>query len=177
MSKGRPSIILTKEDLQEQINLAEDSREFTNISSLCEFIENTNWAKTRLNSAGNIQALKKQVIYSRIKEWELTHKTIVNKRSEKAVKIVKVKLSDFKKPELNYSDVPEKYLALAKKAEKSKVAAIKFKCLDCSYFQPKEVRDCLVVNCPLYLHRPFQRKNNDVTKLIDEIIDEELVLD
>jgi len=31
--------------------------------------------------------------------------------------------------------------------------AIRAKCLDCSNNQPKEVRFCLVVDCPLYSYR------------------------
>lgn len=31
--------------------------------------------------------------------------------------------------------------------------AIRKKCLDCSCFQPKEVRKCPISNCPLYPYR------------------------
>ena len=40
--------------------------------------------------------------------------------------------------------------------------AIRKKRLDCSYFQPKEVRRCTVINCPIYPYR-FGRRPNKAT--------------
>ena len=40
--------------------------------------------------------------------------------------------------------------------------AIRKKCLNCSYWQPKEVRECTVVQCPIYSYR-FGRRPNKVT--------------
>ena len=39
-------------------------------------------------------------------------------------------------------------------------AAVNAKCLDCSCWQRTEVRDCPVVNCPLYPYRPYQAKGS-----------------
>ncbi len=36
-------------------------------------------------------------------------------------------------------------------------AAIKLMCLDCSGWVRQEVRDCVVVTCPLFPHRPFKK--------------------
>ena len=40
--------------------------------------------------------------------------------------------------------------------------AIRLKCYDCSSYQSNEVRDCIVINCPLYPFRlgknPFRKK-------------------
>lgn len=33
------------------------------------------------------------------------------------------------------------------------VKAIRAKCMDCSAWQPKEVRLCTITNCPLYIYR------------------------
>ena len=41
--------------------------------------------------------------------------------------------------------------------------AIRKKCLDCSYFQPSEVRKCTVIKCPIYPYR-FGRRPDKVTK-------------
>ncbi len=41
-------------------------------------------------------------------------------------------------------------------AGRSKVAAIKVKCLDCCGWQKEEVRNCQVPACPLYPYRPYQ---------------------
>lgn len=37
------------------------------------------------------------------------------------------------------------------------VKAIRAKCLDCSFFQPSEVRNCPITKCPLY---PFRMGKN-----------------
>jgi hypothetical protein len=39
---------------------------------------------------------------------------------------------------------------------KSRAAAIKAKCLDCTNFQRVEVADCLVETCPLWPYRPYR---------------------
>jgi hypothetical protein len=41
--------------------------------------------------------------------------------------------------------------------------AIRKKCLDCSYWQPKEVRECTVIDCPIYPYR-FGRRPDKATK-------------
>lgn len=33
------------------------------------------------------------------------------------------------------------------------IKAIRAKCMDCSAGQPSEIRNCLVIDCPLYIYR------------------------
>lgn len=40
---------------------------------------------------------------------------------------------------------------------KSKAAALKAKCMDCSGYQRVEITECTVYACPLYPYRPFQK--------------------
>jgi hypothetical protein len=61
---------------------------------------------------------------------------------------------------------PRTALPLIAKAESGSLpAAIKLMCLDCTAWQRKEVRDCVIDWCPLYPHRPYQairgRDSND----------------
>ncbi len=49
-----------------------------------------------------------------------------------------------------------------KKLFDTPLRAIRKKCLDCSCFQPKEVRKCTVIDCPLYPYR-FGRRPNKAT--------------
>ena len=37
------------------------------------------------------------------------------------------------------------------------IKAIRKKCLDCSCYQPKEVRLCTVIDCPIYPYRMGRR--------------------
>jgi hypothetical protein len=49
-------------------------------------------------------------------------------------------------------------LPIIDQAEKGSLpAAIKLMCLDCTCWQRKEIRDCEIVRCPMYPHRPYQR--------------------
>ncbi len=41
--------------------------------------------------------------------------------------------------------------------------AIRKKCLNCSYWSPKEVRECTVIKCPIYPYR-FGRRPDKATK-------------
>ena len=42
------------------------------------------------------------------------------------------------------------------------IKAIRKKCLDCSYWSPKEVRMCVVIDCPIYPYR-FGRRPDEST--------------
>lgn len=42
---------------------------------------------------------------------------------------------------------------------KSKAAALKAKCLDCSCWLRAEIRNCTVLACPLHPYRPYQTDN------------------
>lgn len=55
-------------------------------------------------------------------------------------------------------EFPRMALPLIDQAEQGSFpAAIKLMCLDCTCWQRKEIRDCVIVRCPLYPHRPYQR--------------------
>lgn len=43
----------------------------------------------------------------------------------------------------------------------SKVLAIKAKCWDCCGGQRNEIRDCPCQACPLWPHRPYQKKDEE----------------
>ncbi len=60
--------------------------------------------------------------------------------------------------------VPERFQKVFKKAyeKKSMRAAVNSKCLDCTCFQVKEIRDCSVHGCPLWKYRPYQNKSSGV---------------
>jgi hypothetical protein len=53
---------------------------------------------------------------------------------------------------------PRMALPIIDQAEKGSLpAAIKLTCLYCTCWQKKEIRDCEIVRCPLYPHRPYQQ--------------------
>jgi hypothetical protein len=56
------------------------------------------------------------------------------------------------------SDMPGIYRNNYKKAMKgrNRTAAVKAFCLECVSWQRNEVKDCVSVECPLYLYRPFK---------------------
>lgn len=55
------------------------------------------------------------------------------------------------------------YSGVFKKAKsgKSRLAAIKAKCLECCGFQRSEVQRCTVETCPLHPYRPYQKEEKD----------------
>jgi hypothetical protein len=56
------------------------------------------------------------------------------------------------------TEFPRTALPIIRRVEKGSLTeAIKLKCLDCSGLERKEVRDCVIVACPLYPHRPYQQ--------------------
>jgi len=46
--------------------------------------------------------------------------------------------------------------------------AIRKKCLDCSYWQPKEVRECKVIKCPIYPYRFGRRPNKAIVDILKQ---------
>jgi hypothetical protein len=96
------------------------------------------------------------VVPLRIKEWGLTVKTIpvrvVKRRTKAEIKAAGNVWGKVK------ADTPDKYKKLVDRAAKgSKIAALKLKCLECSCYQTREVRECTVDGCPLWPIRPFRK--------------------
>ena len=52
--------------------------------------------------------------------------------------------------------------------------AIRKKCLDCSYFQPKEVRKCTVIDCSIYPYRFGRRPTKAIVDTIKDYYEKNL---
>lgn len=52
--------------------------------------------------------------------------------------------------------------------------AIRKKCLDCSYWQPKEVRKCVIVDCPIYPYRFGRRPNKSIIDTLKQFYKEKV---
>jgi len=50
--------------------------------------------------------------------------------------------------------------------------AIRKKCLDCSYYQPKEVRECTCIDCPIYPYRFGRRPTKAIVDTIKQFREE-----
>jgi hypothetical protein len=55
---------------------------------------------------------------------------------------------------------------------KTPIKSIRAKCLDCTCNQPKEIRLCEVINCPLYPYRMGRRPNNETLDTLKSYFDE-----
>lgn len=49
--------------------------------------------------------------------------------------------------------------AVEKGENNTPLKAIRMKCLDCSCYELKEIRECIIVNCPLYIYRDGKNPN------------------
>ena len=54
--------------------------------------------------------------------------------------------------------------------------AIKAKCLDCTCWQPVEVKSCTATTCPLWSYRPYQ-SGADKSEIGEEVLQEEPKVD
>ena len=52
------------------------------------------------------------------------------------------------------------------------IKAIRKKCLDCSYWSPKEVRTCIVIGCPIYPYRYGRRPDKAVVDTLERFYKE-----
>ena len=48
------------------------------------------------------------------------------------------------------------------------IKAIREKCLNCSRWQPGEVRQCTAIDCPIYLHRMGTRPSEETLKTLKD---------
>ena len=53
-----------------------------------------------------------------------------------------------------------------KKFYDTPIKAIREKCLDCSCWQPSEVRQCTVIDCPIYPYRMGMRPSKETIKTL-----------
>ena len=54
------------------------------------------------------------------------------------------------------------------------IKAIRKKCLDCSYWSPKEVRECTVMDCPIYPYRNGRRPDKATIDTLQQFYEENL---
>jgi hypothetical protein len=54
--------------------------------------------------------------------------------------------------------IPSSLRATYEKSIKSKAAALKSFCVECAGYDRKVVRECTDTGCPLWHHRPYQKK-------------------
>ena len=54
------------------------------------------------------------------------------------------------------------------------VKAIRKKCLDCTCNQPKEIRECTVINCPIFPYRFGRRPNKAVVDTLKRFYSEKV---
>jgi hypothetical protein len=55
---------------------------------------------------------------------------------------------------------------------KTPIKSIRAKCLDCTCNQPKEVRLCQVISCPLYPYRMGKRPSDDTIDTLKSFYEE-----
>ena len=58
------------------------------------------------------------------------------------------------------------------KLYKTPIKSIRAKCLDCSEYQPKEIRLCTVISCALYPYRMGRRPDDETLDTLKTFYDE-----
>jgi ribosomal protein L44E len=156
---GRTKLEINKVEFQKVVTDLEAKQTFDNPSALWKAVEVSDWAKGL-----KPRPLTAAVAYVRAKELGIVIKTQPGKLMGGGVPRVHVPRSkkmkafaeSFAKMRKGF---PFRFHPIIDKAEKgSAKACVKLKCLECSAFQPSEVRQCVITDCPLYPLRPFQGK-------------------
>lgn len=147
-----------KAEFQKVINDLEAAQTFSCLSELWDAVAETEWARTR-----HCRPLTNQVAAIRAKELGLTWKTVAGRKEDRHVPRGPVVIAPAAVQQV-IAMMPEKPTesVVAKIAKGSLRMAIKLKCLDCSNFQKKEVKNCPVTSCPLWAVRPFQDKPDEI---------------
>ena len=158
---------INKVDFQKIVDDLESKQSFESPSLLWKAVEDTDWAKVM-----QPRPLTAAIAYTRAKELGITYKTQPGKRGvglhgpavKKVPRAEKMKKfsGSFEKMRV---EIPVRWHNLIEKAEGgSKTAAIKLKCLDCSCWQPPEIKHCTSPSCSLYPIRPYQGKADEYSE-------------
>lgn len=180
---GRAAILVSREELKKQLDLAESSRVFKNWSELFDHVAKSEWGQSRINSSGRLASLTPATIYSRVIQFELDKelKTTRGKRGkEKGEGVPRRTLTADDSPlilslknqcsryyysgvwgdKLTVADIKRKrfnkYVERLKRG--SLKAAIALKCIDCCNGSFSEVRNCELTDCALYELSPLTGK-------------------
>lgn len=163
---ARTKLEIDKAAFQKVVNDLEAAQSFENPSLLWKAVEATAWAKGL-----QPRPLTAAIAYTRAKELGIVYKAKPGKKGRVAgfsrpagPRVPRAeKLKKFSESFVRMRlETPERWHNLIDRAENgSKTAAIKLNCLNCSCFEPKEVKLCPCINCPLYPIRPYQGKEED----------------
>jgi hypothetical protein len=159
----KATIQVDKQKLTDLINLLEKQETFTNRSALFQKV-------SEKYSAENGIQVSPSVIYLRVKQFSIPLKTEKSKfdpsRFREKLNNIAVgddtitpKAKQTTSDLLEYADTKEKekYLKVAKSTLRgSRKSCIRMMCLQCSNWQPKEIKNCPCVGCAIYLFRPYQ---------------------
>jgi len=158
---GRKKVLVDKNQLIEQIKLAETNGPFSTRQELAIAVSRSNWA---LNN--NITT---SVVITRIEEFGITPLTQKGKRGrqvgEKLTDEHKQKLIDGRgKKEVDKvwlqemrRITPSPYLQIVDKIEAGSMKSmIHLHCLECTNYNKGEIRSCQIKSCSLWQKRPYK---------------------
>lgn len=182
---GRAGILVTPDELIEQLQLAEQNNTFENWSKLFESVAQSEWGRTRITTSGNVKALSSATIYQRVIDFGLADKLktpkgkkgrqkgeVVQRSTEQKTpnvtlgKILRIKcdrwyFSGIWGDDAKVASIKKKrYLRYIDRLEGGSCkAAIALKCLDCCNGSFSEVRQCGIDDCELYSLSPLTKKS------------------
>lgn len=110
-----------------------------------------------------VTPVTKSVLYLRSREWGIVINTPKARRKHTS-RQPKIKVSRGEKLKIHGASfdaqkkvVPSRFINLVVLAEQGSLKAmISLKCLECTTYQIREIKECTLVQCPLYPVRPYQ---------------------
>ncbi len=158
---GRTKVEVDKNQLVEQINIAESNGPFSTRQELAIAVASSNWA---LNN--NITT---SVVITRIAEFGITPLTPKGKRGRQSGQVLSqdhkdkllagrgTKVADPKWIGALKKSMSACYFPIIDKIETGSLKAmIKLKCLECTNENKSEIRGCTILGCPLWGKRPYK---------------------
>jgi hypothetical protein len=183
---------IDRDEFQRVVTDLESGHTFPNPTALWKALEATDWAKMQ-----QPRPLTASVANTRAKELGIQFKTAPAKKGlgglteeqraamQAARKNRKPRAEKMKAFASTFAEmrkrVPERFLPAVDQAEKGSLrAAIKLTCLECTAYQPGEIKLCTITACALFPHRPYQGSAEEADHAVepdDEDGDEDGVAD
>jgi hypothetical protein len=146
-------------ELQAAVSALEAGGSFPSRSALWQALARTDWARQLGLSAGALQrrASRVPIMIGTPDARKTSREPSVTSNPAKSSR--KGHLARYRRTPLPLlrADVPARFHRLVDRVEKGSLrAALDLKCLECSAWQPAEVRLCPIEACPLHHRRPYQ---------------------
>jgi len=158
---AKTKIKVSQKALNTAVEQAEQKEIFSTLRNLCTKVSEIYNCSTD-RTLQNLPEITPSIVYLRMREWNIQTKTqparkVTSYSQKRMSKTQKFQSSEYLESLKKLKEVtPQNLHNRVNKVKKGSLkSAVELKCLDCSGYVKKEVKNCCVYSCALWCFRPF----------------------